>query len=297
VLLINEDDGKKKMVLNFLNKESHFYKSFKKIVKNKGSMIGLIIFLTMVIVSAFAPFLAPYNPYTIHWGEILVPPGLKFRLGTDHLGRDVLSRLIWGTTTSLQVGILSLIIRTIIAVIIGSVSGYFGGKIDSILMRFTDIILTIPYFFLLILVVSVFHVKGLTPIILTIGLTSWGGLARMIRSSFLSLKEAPYIEAAWSMRASNLRIIFKHILPNTMAPIIVSSTFGLTSAILSVAGLSYLGLADTAIISWGGMCADGQNYLLYGWWVSTFSGLIITITVIGVNMLGDGLRDALDVRI
>ena len=237
------------------------------------------------------------DPNLIHWGETLRPPGSKYILGSDHLGRDILSRIIWGARTSLLIGVASVMISTIIAILIGSISGYFGSTIDNILMRFTDIILTIPYFFLLLILVSVFSAKGLIPIILTIGFTGWGGLARMIRSCFLSLRETPFVEAARSIRASNTRIIFRHILPNALTPIIVSSTFRLANAILSIAGLSYLGLADPSIISWGSMCAEGQQYILHAWWVSTISGLVITITVILFNLLGDGLRDALDVRL
>ncbi len=268
--------------------------AWSRFKKQKLSIFGAVIALCVIILAIFAPILSPYDPKEMHWGEEMVPPCRRFLLGTDELGRDVLSQIIWGARTSLVVGLGAVGILVLIGVIIGSISGYFGGWVDELLMRITDIMLTIPTLFLIILMASIFKSRGIGIIILIIGVTGWPQLARITRSMFLSIKELPYVDAARAMGASNLRIIYRHIFPNAIAPIIVSATFRLASAVLTEAALSFLGLSDPTIVSWGKMLSVGHTTMRYAWWIATFPGIAIFLTVIGFNLLGDGLRDALE---
>jgi len=269
--------------------------AWRRFKRNKLSLAGLAITVWLVVTAILAPYIAPYDPNKMHWGKEYMPPCPEFPLGTDEMGRDVLSRVIWGARTSLYVGFASVLLIAAIGVTVGAISGYFGGWIDEVLMRITDIVLTIPTIMLLILIASIFQVRSLNVIILAIGAVSWPTIARITRSQFLLIKELPYIDAARVAGLSHPRIIFRHILPNALPPIIVAATFDMASAILMEASLSFLGLGDPRAVSWGQMLSVGHTVMLHAWWVGTFPGLAIFVTVLGFNLLGDGLREALDV--
>lgn len=275
---------------------SYLAKAWRRFHRNPTVIFGMTIVLGICLTAILAPILSPYNPKEMHYGEVYAPPSAKYRLGSDELGRDILSRIIYGARTSLLVGVVSVFILTGIGVVVGAVSGYAGGWIDNILMRATETIMTIPTLFLLIVMVSIFKVRGLPIIMVTIGLISWPQMARVVRSEFLSIKERSYIEAARSIGTSSLSIVFKEILPNAIAPITVMATLRLANAIIIEASLSFLGLGDPTAITWGSMLSRGHLVLRRAWWVATFPGIAIFFATLGFNLLGDGLRDALDVR-
>ncbi|MGQ4914960.1 MAG: ABC transporter permease [Candidatus Asgardarchaeia archaeon] len=270
------------------------WETFKE---NKLAVFGLYIVIGLVFVAVFAPILAPYEPNAIDYSAIYQPPSARHLLGTDEIGRDVLSRIIYGARTSLLVGIVAVSISSSIGILLGAISAFYGGYVDEIIMRFTDILLTVPSIFLLIIVTSIFVHPSLTVIMMTIGLIAWPQMARIVRSEILSLKEMPFIDAEKAIGASDKLIIFKHLIPNAIGPIIVTATFGMADAILAEAGLSFLGLGDPTSVSWGRMLTAGHGVFYLAWWVSTFPGLAIFITILGFNLMGDGLRDALDPRL
>jgi peptide/nickel transport system permease protein len=229
--------------------------------------------------------------------EPLRPPFSEVWLGTDDWGRDVASLLILGARTSLYVGVGAVLLEATIGLAIGMIAGYFGGLIDEVLMRVTDVVLTLPTLMLLILAVSMFEMQGINVIILVSGLLGWPLLARVVRSEFLTLKQSTFVEAARSMGAGQWRIILRHILPNTMASVIVLLTMDIPWYIFYEASLTFLGFGDPTAASWGVLMEHGRRFLSsQGWWIAAFPGLAILITSLGFNLLGDGLRDALDVK-
>jgi len=258
--------------------------------------LGLGIVLACLVVAIGAPCLAPYDPVAINVNAIFQPPCSKHLLGTDGLGRDVLSRLIYGARISLWVGFLAVAISVSIGTFLGLIAGYFGGLIDEIIMRFVDIMLCFPSFFLILAVIA-FLEPSLVNIMIVIGLTSWMGVARLIRAETLSLKQREFVLAARLNNASWLRILFVHVLPNGLAPVLVSATLGIGSAILIESGLSFLGIGvQPPTPSWGNMLMEGKDVLEFAPWISVFPGLAIFITVLGFNLLGEALRDLLDPR-
>jgi len=269
----------------------------KAISANKLALFGFMIVATVVFVAVFAPFLAPYDYARIDPNAVLMPPSWAHPFGTDQLGRDVLSRVIWGARVSVEVGVISVGIAVVIGTIIGAVSGYYGGMVDNVLMRFVDIMLCFPTFFLILAVISVLE-PSIVNIMVVIGLTSWMGVARLVRAEVLSLKEREFVLAAKVMGASDVRIIFRHIIPNAMGPVLVAATLGVGSAILVESALSFLGIGvQPPTPSWGGILAAGKDNIEIAWWLSFFPGFAILITVLGYNLLGEGLRDVLDPRI
>ncbi len=269
-----------------------------KFKQNKLTVFGIVIILTMFFVGIFAPVLSPYSPNKINVDDIFLSPFQNNHiLGTDSLGRDVLSRIIWGTRVSIKVGFVATGISIIIGIFIGSIAGYYGKRIDSILMRFVDMMLCFPSFFLILSVVAITK-PCITNIMIIIGLTSWMGIARLVRGEFLSLKEREFTQAAKIMGASNMRIIFRHILPNAMAPVYVAATFGIAGAILTESALSFLGLGvQPPTSSWGNLLSTGKSTIEFAWWITAFPGLAILIAVLSYNLLGEGLRDILDPRL
>ena len=274
----------------------YLYALFGRFKKNLLSIIGIIIFTLVVILGVFAPIISPYSPKQQFWEYVGVPPCSKFLLGTDDMGRDVLSRIIWGARISLLVGVISTAISTSIGVSIGAISGYRGGNTDVFFMEMTNIIMTLPTILLLITIVAVLKHRSLRLISAVIGIVGWTGLARLVRAETLSIKERPYVEGAKAIGLSDGNIILHYVLPNAIGPIITNATYNLALAILWEAFLSFLGLGDPIAISWGMMMQRGYALMRFSWWMPTFPGLAIFITVLGINFLGDGLSDAFDVR-
>lgn len=268
----------------------------KKLVKNKMSLVGGIIVLAYLIAAILAPWIAPYDPYEINLVNKLQGPSFDHWMGTDDKGRDILSRIIFGSRLSLTVGVVSVLIGAIVGITLGLISGYYGKWIDSIIMRFIDVLLAFPGILLALAIISALG-PDLINVMIAVGIFSIPTFARIVRGSTLSLKKMEYIESIKTLGASDFRIIIAHILPNTTSPIIVQATLRLATAILTAAGLSFLGMgAQPPSPEWGAMLSDGRTFLWSAPHVATFPGLAIALIVISFNLLGDGLRDALDPR-
>ena len=268
-------------------------KAFKK---NKLALYSLIFILLIILAAIFAPYISPYNPDKINVNAILQPPSLAHLLGTDQLGRDVFSRLIYGSRISVEVGFISVSISLFIGIIIGAFAGYYAGLTDGFLMRFVDIMLTFPSFFL-ILAVSAILRPSIINIMIIIGLTSWMGVARIIRAEFMQNREKDYVLSAKAAGAPDLYIMFIEILPNVVAPILVSATLGIAGAILIQASLAFLGIGIMPPTpSWGGMLSRGKTYIMVAWWLTLFPGIAILLTVLSFNLVGEAVRNALDPR-
>ncbi len=265
--------------------------------KNHLAIAGLFVILTIATIAVSAPLIAPYNPTAIDVYNVLSAPGTDHLLGTDELGRDVLSRMIWGSRVSLKVGFVAVGIAISIGIMIGALSGFYGGKPDAVLMRFVDIMLAFPTFFLILAVIAIVE-PSISTIMIVIGFTSWMDVSRLVRSEILGLKERDFVLAAKAIGASDFRVIFRHILPNALSPVFVSATFGVAGAILVESGLSFLGLGvQPPDPSWGNILTSGKDYITVAWWLSLYPGLAILITVLSYNLVGEGLRDALDPRL
>jgi len=276
--------------------ESLWSKSRKRLVKNTGAMIGLAVLMALMLVAIFAPYLAPHPPNRQNPLASLAPPSAEYRLGTDQFGRDILSRLIYGTRVSLRVGLIAVGIAGLIGIPFGLIAGYYGGWIDMAISRVIDLMLAFPGILLALVLVSVLG-PSLSNVMIAVGVAASPNYARLVRGSVLSAKENVYVESARAVGAYVSGILVRHILPNILAPIIVLATLGTAGAVLSAAALSFLGLgAQPPTPEWGAMLSEGRNYMRLAWWVTTFPGLAIMVTVLAVNLLGDGLRDALDVR-
>jgi len=270
---------------------------WERFSRNKLALTGSILVVILFTVAILAPLLAPYEYDFIDRNHILEPPSSTHLLGTDDLGRDLLSRMLYGARISLAVGFVAVGISTIIGILIGSIAGYYGGLLDRLNMRIVDVMLSIPTFFLILAVIA-FIGPSIWNIMFIIGLTSWMGVARLVRAELLSLKKREYVLAAKAIGASDIRIIFRHMLPNSLAPIIVSAVLGVASAVLLESSLSFLGLGvQPPYPSWGNILTTGQANIEIAWWLSVFPGLAILLTVLSYNLLGEGLRDALDPRL
>lgn len=294
-----------------------FWRRFRK---NRLAAAGGVVVVLMFFAAVFAPFISPYNPDDIDRKHILESPSLKHPLGTDDLGRDVLSRMILGSRISLSVGFVSVGIATLIGIFLGALSGYYGGWVDRIIMRFIDIMLTIPTFFLILAVIAFIDPNiwsssaipgwireslrvilidpNIMNIMIVIGLTSWMGVARLVRAEVLSLKEREFVLAARALGTGDMNIIFRHIMINSMAPVFVSAVLGIAGAVLVESALSFLGIGvQPPAPSWGNILTLGKDNIEIAWWLSVFPGLAILITVLSYNLVGEGLRDALDPRL
>jgi len=273
------------------------YDIYKRFIANRFAVAGAAIVASLFIVSFLAPYITPYSPDDLDAYHVLLPPSTGHWLGTDELGRDVLTRIIYGSRISLKVGFVAVGIAAFIGTISGLLAGYFGGWIDQLLMRLVDIMLCFPTFFLILAVIAMLE-PSIWYIMIVIGLTGWMGVARLVRAEVLSLRERDFILAARSIGASNSRIIFRHILPNALSPVLVAATLGVAGAILTESALSFLGIGvQPPTPSWGNMLTAGKDYLEFAWWLSLFPGVAILVTVIAYNLVGEGLRDALDPRI
>lgn len=276
---------------------SHYiYDIYKRFIANRFAVAGAVIVFSLFIVSFLAPYITPYSPDDLDAYHVLLPPSTGHWLGTDELGRDVLTRIIYGSRISLKVGFVAVGIAAFIGTISGLLAGYFGGLMDQLLMRLVDIMLCFPTFFLILAVIAMLE-PSIWYIMIVIGLTGWMGVARLVRAEVLSLRERDFILAARSIGASNSRIIFRHILPNALSPVLVAATLGVAGAILTESALSFLGIGvQPPVPSWGNMLTAGKDYLEFAWWLSLFPGVAILVTVIAYNLVGEGLRDALDPR-
>ena len=270
---------------------------WSRLFRDKLSLAGLAIVLAFFALSILTPAIAPYDPSAIDVDNILAPPSAAHIFGTDELGRDVFTRMLYGSGISLKVGFVAVGIAVIIGAFLGAISGYYGGWIDIVIMRFVDIMLCFPSFFLILAVIA-FMEPSIFNIMAVIGLTSWMGITRLVRAEFLSLRERDFVLAEKTIGASAPRIIFGHILPNAMGPVLVSATLGIAAAVLTESALSFLGIGvQPPTPSWGNMLTQGQNVLGIAWWLSFFPGMAILITVLGYNLLGEGIRDAIDPRL
>lgn len=265
-----------------------------KLLKNKFALTGLTVITLLIVVALFAPVISPYTSSEQNVFERLQAPSLTHVFGTDDLGRDVFTRMIFGARISLAVGFISVFIILVIGTFLGIISGYYGGKIDYIIMRFTDIVLCFPTFFLIILVIA-FIEPNIYNVMIVIGVTSWPGLARLVRAEVLSLKEREFILVSKMMAISNIKIFFVHILPNIISPLMVYSSLAIGGAILTESALSFLGLGvQPPMPSWGQILTSGKDYIYMAWWLSLFPGIAILVTVLAFNLVGEAIRDIFD---
>ena len=269
-------------------------KMWKFIRKNNAIVIGGTVVSLIVIVAIFAPLIAPYNLKMSNLKYALTPPGAQFLLGTDQYGRDILSRLIYGSRLSLMVGLIAQMINTLIGVTLGLFSGYYGGKIDDTIMGLTNIVLSMPILILSLAIMAILG-PGIINLLIALGAVGWTYTCRVTRAETLSIREKDYIDAARVLGCSTFRILRKHVLPNILGPILVIATLGVADIILMAATLSFLGVgAQPGTPEWGAMLSRGRDYLYYAPWISIFPGVALFITILGLNTLGDGLRDFLD---
>lgn len=267
---------------------------WKRFTKNKLALIGFIMVSVIIFMAVFAPLIAPYDPYKTSPLERFKPPSKEHLLGTDALGRDVFSRLVYGSRIALEIGILIVLFEGMIGISLGLVSGYFGGIVDKLVMWLVDVLRSFPIVVLALAIAGVLG-QGILNVVIALGTVGWTSYARMVRSKVLTIKELEYIEAAKSIGESNLSIIFRHILPNVLSTAIVMVCLMMPTALIASATLSFLGLGvQPPTADWGSIIAEGRRYLLKAPWISTSAGFFIMFTVLGFNFIGDGLRDALD---
>ncbi|HAS53826.1 MAG TPA: peptide ABC transporter permease [Nitrospiraceae bacterium] len=280
-----------------LKNDSLFAAAVHHFLKNRLAVAGSLLVSVVFVVALFAPLIAPYDPSAIDIPGILTGPSTAHPLGTDELGRDVLSRMIWGSRISLLVGFVAVGLATLIGIALGAIAGYYGGMVDTMIMRVVDIMLSIPTIFLILAVITILE-PSIWNIMIVIGLTTWMEPTRLVRAEFITMKEREFVIAAQALGARDNRIIFRHILPNGLSPVFVSATMGIGAAILIESGLSFLGLGvQPPTPSWGSLLTSGKDNIEIAWWLSVFPGLAILVTVLGYNLLGEGLRDALDPRL
>ncbi len=271
--------------------------SLLKVFKgNRAAVIGAVVVALIILVAIFAPLIAPFDPEAINLRARMKPPSAEHWFGTDELGRDIVSRVVWGARPSLMVGFVSVAIATVVGTLFGLLAGYLGESVDALIMRVMDIVLSFPLLLLALVVLSLFG-QSLWNIMLAVAIASVPQYARVVRASVLSVKRLEYVEAVSSLGAGHARILFRHILTNVLAPLIVLATVRVAAAITIEAALSFLGFGDPSAATWGNIVATGRPYLTNAPWIATLGGLAISVTVLGLNLLGDGLRDAMDPRL
>jgi peptide/nickel transport system permease protein len=264
---------------------------------NPLAMAGMFTVAALCVVALAAPWLTSFDPSEFDRGRILTGPSWENWLGTDAVGRDVYSRMVYGARISLLVGFVSVGISVLIGILLGALAGYHGGIVDGVIMRFVDLMLCFPSMFLILAVIA-YVGPSVWNVMIVIGLTGWMGVCRLVRAEFLTLRERDYVVAARALGAGPLRIIFRHLLPNALAPVVVAAVLGVAGAILTETALSYLGLGvQPPTPSWGNILAEGRANMDIAWWLSVFPGLAILVTMLGYNLFGEGLRDALDPRV
>jgi peptide/nickel transport system permease protein len=281
-----------------IKKSSLALRSWKKLVRNKLAMLGAIVSTLMIFASIFANFITPYDPSKIDFTNMVKPPSWEHLMGTDKMGRDVFSQVLYGGRVSIYVSVVGAVLGSIIGMILGGLAGWFGGKIDLILVRTSEVFLTFPNMMLVLILVA-FVGQGINNLIFIFFITGWMTPFRMVRNEFLSLREETYVEVCKAFGISNLSIIFRHILPNTTSPIMVATTINIANYILQEAALSFLGLGvPVTVPTWGNImnAAKSIEVIRNYWWLWLFPGLVISVFVLAANFAGDGLRDVLDPR-
>ena len=269
----------------------------KRLFRVRGFVVGFTILALMIFGAIFAPFLTPHDPYEITRGSQLLPPGGEHPLGTDQLGRDQLARILYGSRISLVVGLVAVAISGAAGTVLGLIAGYAGGWVDEVLGRLIDVMLAFPGILLTLLFVVILG-PGLVNVMIAVGISRTPAFARLVRGCVLTIKENEFVLAARAAGGSDVRIMFRHILRNILAPLIVYSTLGVATAILVAASMGYLGLgAQPPTAEWGLMLSESRDFIRYAWWTPTFPGLAIMLSVMGINMMGDALRDTLDPRL
>jgi peptide/nickel transport system permease protein len=275
----------------------------RRLIRRRTALVGLVVLAAVVLAAFLAPALTPFDPLAQDIGQRLKPPGWTnpegraHWLGTDHLGRDILGRILYGSRIALVVGLSAVAIAGILGLVVGVVSGYFGGRVDDLFMRLADIQLAFPFILLALAVIGVLG-PSLRNIIVVVGVSGWVVYARIVRGEVLSLREREFVQAARAVGSPPGRVIVRHLVPNAFAPWLVIATLDMARVIIVESALSFLGLGiPPPTPTWGGMLADGRVYMSTAWWLATFPGLAILLTVLGINLLGDGLRDTLDPRL
>lgn len=264
--------------------------------RNKSAVFGLVVIILVVLMAGFADLLYAFDPFRLA-GKPLSSPGTNgFLLGSDSLGRDVAAGIVHGAKTSLLIGLVATMVAVFIGVLFGAFSGYYGGRLDDLLMRVTEIFQTIPSFIFAILLVAIMK-PSIVSIVIAIAVVSWPGVARLVRGEFMALKNREFVQACHTLGMNDLRIMMREILPNCLSPIIVVGSLMVATAILIESGLAFLGLGDPNIMSWGFQIGAGRTMLRSAWWVCTFPGIAILITVLAINLVGEGLNDALNPRL
>ena len=263
--------------------------------RNRAAAAGSGWLVVMALTALFAPWLAYIDPLKVG-GPTFAPPGPGWWFGTDNLGRDIYSGVVYGTRVSLMVGFLAALTASTIGIIVGAISGFFGGWVEALLMRVTEFFQILPRFFVSLIIIALFG-PGIERIIIVLGVLSWPPMARLIRAEFLSLKHREFVEAARAIGMGQLALCFRQILPNALPPAVVVGSLDIAQAILLEAGLSFFGLGDARLVSWGTLLFNAQNFLRHGWWMSTFPGVAIFLAVMSFNMVGDGINEALNPRL
>jgi peptide/nickel transport system permease protein len=264
----------------------------QRFARHRAAVVGLVILAAILLVALLGPFLYPHSPFELVGQPFLEPFG-KYLLGTDSLGRDVAAGIVQGARTSLMIGALAAVVATIVGTLMGGFAGYFGGRLDDALMRITEFFQTIPSFIFAILLVALMH-PSVESVVLAVAVVSWPPMARLVRGEFLALRSREFVQACIGVGMSDLRVIFLHVLPNCLSPIIVTGSLLVATAILVESGLSFLGLGDPNVMSWGYMVGASRDFLRHAWWLCAVPGVAIMLTVLSINLVGDGLNDALN---
>lgn len=267
-----------------------------RFARNKGAVIGLLLLVVVLGMAFVGPILMPESPWEMVGRPFLAPFGAEFPLGTDTLGRDILAGIVHGARVSLAIGVIATVVAVALGVVVGATAGFFGGRVDDLLMRFSEFFQTIPSFVFAVLLVAIFT-PSISSIVVAIAVVSWPPVARLVRGEFLTLRTREFVQASVVQGQSNLHIIFVQILPNVLSPIIVAASLMVATAILTESALSFLGLGDPNLMSWGYMIGASRTVVRTAWWMSFFPGLAILLTVLALNLVGEGLSDALNPRL
>ncbi len=282
-----------------MNKSGDFFTKMKRMLSMINQVrqlkIGIILLTIIILLALFAPLIATHDPFSLN-DDMVNPPSKNYLLGTDGLGRDIFSGILYGARTSIVIGVVAASISGIVGTLIGGISGFYGGKIDSVVSEIINVFLMMPTFFLILIIVALFG-SSMFNVMVVIGITTWTGNARLMRAQALSLKQRTFVKSLETIGESKFKTLVKHIIPNGIFPIIANTTMNISEAILTESGLSFLGLGDPNVMSWGQMVYNGKSYLTNGWWISTFSGAAIVLTVLAFYLIGDGMNNILSPKL